>query len=519
MNQSPKHNVSSIGLQSQRDEIDRQPVMQQKLLDTRRHFFGKSAKGIGIAALASMLAEDSTVFGTPATSVASNEASPFPNPNGVLQQYHHPPKAKRVIYMFQSGAPSQQDLFDHKPALQTHHKKELRDFVDMNQRVTGMTAGQKSFPIAGTKYKFQKYGESGAEISELLPHIAGIADDLCMIRSMQTDAINHDPAITFFQTGHILPGRPSIGSWLSYGLGTMNNNLPTFIALVSRGTGRPNCQPLYDRLWGSGFVPTQHAGVKFMSVGDPVLYLQNPDGFDSKARRRMLDDVTKLNQQKLDEFGDPEINTRIKQYELAYRMQTSVPELTDFSDEPQHVLDMYGPTVNQRGSYAYNCLLARRMAERDVRFIQLFHMGWDQHFTLPVQLPGQCRDTDQASAALVKDLKQRGMLDDTLIVWGGEFGRTSYCQGALNEKTYGRDHHPRCFSMWLSGAGIKKGITHGATDEFCYNVVEDPVSVHDLHATLLHILGIDHERLTYRFQGRYFRLTDVHGEIVKGIMS
>ena len=481
---------------------------QFRLRETRRQFFGRSAKGVGVAALGSLLGRD----------LGSAKESGSASLNGVLPEFHTPPKAKRVIYLFQSGAPSQQDLFDHKPLLQQHFGEDMRDHFEMTQRVTGMTANQSSFPLAGTKYEFSRHGQCGMEISELLPHISGIADDICLVRSMHTEAINHDPGITFFQTGHQLAGRPSIGSWLSYGLGSANENLPTFIALVSRGTGRPNCQPLYDRLWGSGFLPTQHAGVKFMSVGDPVLYLNNPEGFDATARRRMLDDLAKLNEKKLEEFGDPEIDTRIQQYEMAYRMQTSVPELTDFSDEPQHILDLYGPDVTTRGTYAYNCLLARRMAERDVRFIQLFHMGWDQHFTLPKQLSGQCRDTDQPSAALIQDLKQRGLLDDTLVVWGGEFGRTSYCQGKLERDNYGRDHHPRCFSLWLTGAGIKPGLTYGATDEWCYNITENPVHVHDLHATMLHLLGIDHERLTYRFQGRYFRLTDVHGHVVKDIL-
>ncbi len=486
---------------------------QACLLPTRRHFFGQSATGIGVAALASLLGGDAVA--------GVNDGSNGPlNANGALKEYHHPPKAKRVIYLFQSGAPSQIELFDHKPALQKNEGSDLRDFVDMKHRITGMTAGQKSFPIAGTRYKFESMGDSGIELcNELLPHISGLADDMCLIRSMHTEAINHDPAITFFQTGHQLAGRPSIGSWLHYGLGSMNDNLPTFIAMVSRGTGRPNCQPLYDRLWGSGFLPSTHAGVKLMSIGDPVLYLGNPTGIDATARRRMLDDLAKLNRKKLDEFGDPEINTRIEQYELAYRMQTSVPELIDFSDEPQHVLDAYGPDVQKRGSYAYNCLLARRLAERDVRFIQLFHMGWDQHVTLPKQLPGQCRDTDQATAALMNDLKQRGLLEDTLVVWGGEFGRTSYCQGKLDATTYGRDHHAKCFSLWLSGAGVKRGHVHGATDDFCYDITEDPVDVHDLHATILHLLGIDHERLTYRFQGRYFRLTDVFGKVIRDILS
>ncbi|PQO25251.1 sulfatase [Blastopirellula marina] len=484
---------------------------EHRMMLTRRHFFGRSASGIGVAALASLLGKNA--FGE---SKESTDAAP----TGALKAFHNPPKAKRVIYLFQSGAPSQQELFDPKPLLRENEGKELTDFVEMTQRVTGMTAGQKSFPLAGSRYKFTKSGQSGIEIgSELIPHIASLADDMCLIRSMQTEAINHDPAMTFFQSGHQLPGRPSFGSWLHYGLGTMNQNLPTFITMVSRGTGRPNCQPLYDRLWGSGFLPSTYSGVKLMSVGDPVLYLSNPEGLNPAARRRMLDDLARLNQKKLEEFGDPEIHTRIQQYELAYRMQTSVPDLTDFSDEPQHVLDSYGPDVTKRGTYAYNCLLARRLAERDVRFVQLFHMGWDQHFTLPKQLPGQCHDTDQPTKALVNDLKQRGMLDDTLVVWGGEFGRTSYCQGTLNAETYGRDHHPRCFSLWMTGAGIKRGFTYGKTDDVCYNVVENPMHVHDLHATMLHLLGIDHEKLTFRFQGRYFRLTDVHGHIVKDILA
>ena len=478
------------------------PLLDSHLHLNRRHFFGKSAQGLGVAALSSLFGDDLLASDTPAL-IAPDVA----------------PKAKRMIYLFQSGAPSQQDLFDYKPKLIDNFGKELGDFVELNQRKTGMSAGQKSFPIAGTRYKFEKHGQSGTEISELLPHISSIADDICLIRSMSTEAINHDPAITFFQTGSQIPGRPSIGSWMSYGLGSNNKDLPAFVAMVSRGTGRPNCQPLYDRLWSSGFLPTQHAGVKFMSTGDPVLYLSNPKGLSGKARRKMLDHLAELNEQKLDEFADPEIATRIKSYELAYRMQTSVPELTDISDEPQHILDMYGPNVQTRGSYAYNCLMARRLAERDVRFIQLFHMGWDQHFTLPKQLGGQCEDADQPSAALIKDLKMRGLLDDTLVVWGGEFGRTSYCQGKLSRDNYGRDHHPRCFSLWAAGGGIKPGLTYGATDDFSYNITEKKVHVHDLHATILHQLGIDHEALTYKFQGRQFRLTDVHGHIVKDILS
>ena len=479
------------------------PILESKLRLNRRQFFGRSATGIGAAALASLLGRDGAVGAS----------------GGLLGGGHYPAKAKRVIYMFQSGAPSQQDLFDYKPMLQKHAGEELAAHVEMNERVTGMTKGQKSFPIAGTKYEFKQHGKSGATVSSLLPNIASIADKACFIKSMQTEHINHDPAITFFQTGHQLAGRPSMGSWLSYGLGSENDDLPSFVAMVSRGSGRPSCQPLYDRLWGSGFLPTEYAGVKFMSEGEPVLYLGNPKGMDGAARKRWLDRLAEANAAHLEEQGDPEIDARIKAYELAYKMQTSVPELTDISDEPKHVLDMYGPDVHRRGSYANNCLLARRLAERDVRFIQLFHMGWDQHFTLPKQISGQCKDTDQPSAALVNDLERRGLLDDTLIIWGGEFGRTTYCQGKLNETTYGRDHHPRCFTIWMAGAGIKEGITYGATDDYSYNVTENPVHVHDLHATIMHLMGVDHERLTYKFQGRYYRLTDVHGKLVKGIMS
>ena len=476
------------------------PQLESQLNLNRRHFFSKTAKGIGGAALASLLGRD--------LGIAAETSG-----------LHFPAKAKRVIYLFQSGAPSQQDLFDPKPLIQKHAGQELSKYVEMNERVTGMTKNQKSFPIAASHYAFKQHGKSGATVSSLLPHIASISDKLCYIKSMQTDHINHDPAITFFQTGHQLAGRPAMGSWLSYGLGSMNDDLPSFVAMVSRGSGRPSCQPLYDRLWGSGFLPTEYAGTKFMSVGDPVPYLANPKGMDKQARRRWLDHLGKINQQHQQKMGDPEITARIKAYELAYRMQTSVPDLTDISKEPKSILKMYGPDVEKRGSYAYNCLMARRLAERNVRFIQLFHMGWDQHFTLPKQLPGQCRDTDQASAALVKDLEQRGMLDDTLIVWGGEFGRTTYCQGKMTKKTYGRDHHPRCFTIWLTGAGIKQGMTYGATDEMSYNVIENPVHVHDLHATMLKLLGIDHERLTFKYQGREFRLTDVHGKIVKRILA
>jgi len=485
------------------------PLIDQQLVLTRRHFFGRASAGIGVAALASLLETESPL-------AYADQAS---GPAGLPGVPHFAPRARRVIYLFQSGAPSQIDLFDYKPRLQDLRGAELPDSVRMGQRLTGMTSGQKSFPIAPSMFKFAQHGESGAWLSELLPHTAGVADELCFIRSLHTEAINHDPAVTFITTGAQLAGRPSIGAWLSYGLGSENRDLPAFVVMISRGTGRPNDQPLYDRLWGSGFLPTQHQGVKFRGGGDPVLYLSNPPGVADESRRRLLDDLARLNQIKLNEYGDPEIATRIAQYELAYRMQSSVPDLTDVSDEPQHVFEMYGPDSRTPGTYAANCLLARRLAERGVRFIQLFHRGWDQHNNLPAQLRGQTRDTDQASAALVRDLRQRGMLDDTLIVWGGEFGRTVYCQGNLTATNYGRDHHPRCYTVWLAGGGIRRGMSVGETDDHSYNITADPVHVHDLNATILHCLGIDHKRLTYKFQGRQHRLTDVHGTVIERLLA
>ncbi|MBI1321060.1 MAG: DUF1501 domain-containing protein [Candidatus Hydrogenedens sp.] len=419
------------------------------------------------------------------------------------------PTAKRVIYMFQSGAPSQLELFDYKPGLKDLHMTELPDSVRMGQRLTGMTANQASFPVVRSVFNFAQHGESGAWISELLPHTASVADDLCIVRTVHTDAINHDPAITFIQTGSQLTGRPSMGAWVAYGLGSANQDLPSFMVLVSRGTGRAAGQPLYDRLWGSGMLPSRYQGVKLRSAEDPVLYLGNPAGCTTNIRREMLDQISALNQEHHAISGDPETQTRIDQYEMAFRMQASVPDLTDISDEPEHILEMYGPDVRRPGTYARNCLLARRMAERDVRFVQLYHMGWDQHDNLPDHMSKQCRDTDQASAALVADLKQRGLLDDTLIIWGGEFGRTVYSQGTVTETSYGRDHHPRCFSVWLAGGGIKTGQTYGTTDDFCYNIAENPVHVNDLNATILHCLGIDHERLTVPYQGLEVRLTGV----------
>ena len=408
------------------------------------------------------------------------------------------------------------DLFDPKPELEKQRGKELPESILGKQRLTGMTSNQKTLPVAPTNYHFAPRGISGIELSDLLPNLSGVADDLCLIRSMHSEAINHDPAITFLQTGFQLSGRPSIGSWMSYGLGAVNRNLPSYIVLTSRG-GSSDAQPLYSRLWASGFLPTEHSGVKFRNTGDPVYYLSNPSGISRIMRRDMLDDLSNLNQQRLGVIGDPEIQSRIAQYEMAFRMQSSVPELTDVSGESDKVLKLYGPDVKKPGSYAANCLLARRLAERDVRFIQLFHMGWDHHFKLSQDLPRQCRDTDHPTAGLIRDLKQRGLLDETLIVWGGEFGRTIYAQAP--DKNGGRDHHPRCFTFMLAGGGVNKGYVHGATDDYCYNVSLNPVHVHDLNATILHQMGLNHERLTYKYQGRQYRLTDVHGKVVHDILA
>ena len=432
---------------------------------------------------------------------------------------HHPAKAKRIIYLFQSGAPSQMDLFDPKPDLENRRGEDLPESIRQGQRLTTMTSGQSKFPVAPSMFKFAQHGKSGMWFSELMPHMASLADNWCQIRSMHTEAINHDPAITFCQTGSQLAGRPSIGSWISYGLGSQNKDLPAYVVLTSFGTGRPDDQPLYDRLWGAGFLPSQHQGVKFRNKGDAVLYLSNPQGMDSQRRRRTLDRLDQLNRQHFDQLGDPEIQTRISQYEMAFRMQSSVPDLLRVADEPAHVLEKYGPDVKRPGSYAANCLLARRLAERDVRFIQLFHMGWDHHGGLPNAIKLQCRDTDQPTKALIEDLKERGLFDDTLIVWGGEFGRTVYSQGALSADNYGRDHHPRCFTTLITGAGVRGGHVVGQTDEYGYNITQDPVHVHDLNATILHLLGIDHTRLTYRFQGRDYRLTDIHGTRVDSVLT
>jgi hypothetical protein len=482
------------------------PLLDAQLLENRRQFFSRASSGIGVAALASLLNRNSFAGD------AANNAARIGGLKGIP---HFAPKAKRVIYMLQSGAPSQVDLFDYKPSLEKLHMSELPDSIRSGQRLTGMTAGQKNFPVIKSPWKFRQHGKSGAWISDLLPHMSGVVDDICVVKSMHTEAINHDPAITFFQSGHQQPGRPSIGAWLSYGLGSETENLPSFVVMLSKNTFH-QAQPLYDRLWGSGFLPSKFQGVKFRSQGDPVLYLNDPAGGTDTSRRAMLDRLAKLNQIRERQIGDPEITTRIAQYEMAYRMQTSVPELVDTSDEPESTFKLYGDDAKQPGTHAANCLLARRLAERGVRFIQIFHRGWDHHSNVQQHLPALAKQTDQGSAALIADLKRRDMLDETLVIWGGEFGRTVYSQG--NPKSFGRDHHPRCFSIWMAGGGIKPGISYGQTDDYCYNITQNPVHVHDFHATILHCLGINHERLNYRFQGRDYRLTDVHGRVVKDIL-
>ncbi|MCC7425059.1 MAG: DUF1501 domain-containing protein [Planctomycetaceae bacterium] len=475
---------------------------------TRRSLLQGASAATGLAALSTLLG----VRGQ-----AANGAGSSPNSKGAITP-HFAPKAKRVISLFQSGGPSHLELFDPKPELASRHGSELPDSIRQGQRLTGMTSGQKSFPVIAPKFKFVRCGESGTSLSELIPHTARVIDQICVIRSMHTDAINHDPAITFIQTGSQQPGRPSLGAWLSHGLGSDAEDLPAFVVMISHGSGADANQGLLERLWGAGFLPSSHQGVKLRSGRDPVLYLSDPPGIDRGLRRTMLDSLARLNQRRLDATGDPEIATRIAQYEMAFRMQSSVPELTDLSQEPESTFDMYGPDARKPGTFAANCVLARRLVERGVRFVQLYHRGWDQHGGLPTNIPKQARDVDQPSAALVADLKQRGLLDDTLVMWGGEFGRTVYGQGGVKED-YGRDHHGRCFSVWLAGGGIKPGIVHGETDDYGYNIVRDPVPIHDLNATILHCLGIDHERLTYRYQGRDFRLTDVEGKVVESILA
>ncbi|MCA9213721.1 MAG: DUF1501 domain-containing protein [Planctomycetales bacterium] len=468
---------------------------------SRRQILKSFGMGMGSLALAEMLA---------------NQSQADDRTVARIDQTHVPARAKRVIYLFQSGGPSQMDLFDYKPVLNERHGEELPDSIRRGQRLTAMSGNQASLPLAGSPFKFAQYGKSGAWVSNILPSIAKITDDLCFVKSLHTPAINHGPGVTFMQTASQFPGRPSMGAWLNYGLGTENNNLPAFVVMVTKNKGG---QPLVSRLWGSGFLASQYQGVRFRSGKDPVLYLSNPEGISKESRRTTLDHLRKLHELQLDQTGDSAIEARIAQYELAFRMQTSIPEVADFSDEPQHILDEYGPEVKNAGSFTANCLMARRLAERGVRFIQLYHPGWDQHGGLKGGIQTQCRETDQASAALVSDLKRRGLLEDTLVIWGGEFGRTNYCQGKLNGDNFGRDHHPRCFSVWMAGGGIRPGITYGRTDDFSYNIEEDPMEVHDLHATILHLLGIDHLRLTYKYQGRYFRLTDVHGKVVNDILA
>ncbi len=472
------------------------PINELSTQLTRRAFLQQST--LGTAALASLLAGEGLA-----------ETNGLP---------HFAPKAKRIIYLFQAGGPSQLETFDHKPQLEKMRAQNLPDSIRQGQRLTGMSAHQTSFPVAPSLYKFAQHGQSGATVSELLPHTARIADKLTFIKSMHTEQINHDPAQTFALTGFQLAGRPSLGAWLSYGLGSENKDLPAFVTMISVGKNGGD-QPLYERLWGSGFLPSQYQGVKFHNGADPVLFLSNPPGVKPEARRQFLDDLAEMNQLNAQKYGDPEISTRIAQYEMAYRMQTSVPELTDMSKEPLRTFERYGPDARKPGTFAANCILARRLAERGVRFIQLFHRGWDQHGSLPNGIKKQCEDTDQPSAALIEDLAERGMLEDTLVVWGGEFGRTVYSQGTLTKDNYGRDHHPRCFTVWLAGGGVKPGMTYGETDEFSYNIARDPVHVHDLNATILHLMGIDHKRLTYKFQGRNYRLTDVHGEVVTPILA
>ena len=468
---------------------------------SRRDFLTKTSLGLGAFTLASLI--------NPRLFAQSRNSIPGSNP-------HFSPKAKRVIYLFQSGGPAQHDLFDYKPLLNTMHGEEIPDSIVGGQRLTGMTAGQGSFPLAGSPFSFKQHGQSGAWVSELMPYLSEVVDDLCFIKSMHTEAINHDPAATFVLTGSQLPGRPSFGSWLSYGLGSDNENLPAFVVLVTKDKFG---QPLYSRLWGNGMLPSHHQGVQFRAGANPVLYLQNPPGIDDEDRRTQLNHLKRLEEINFENVNDPEIKARMAQYEMAYRMQTSVPEVMDVEKEPDHIYEMYGPDSRKPGTYAANCLLARRLAEKGVKCIQLFHQGWDQHGNLPTALPVQCKETDQPTAALIKDLKQRGMLEDTLVVWGGEFGRTSYTQGQLTKDNFGRDHHPKCFTVFMAGAGVKKGFALGHTDDFGYNIVQDAVHVHDFQATLLHLLGIDHEKLTFKHQGRRFRLTDVHGHIVEKILA
>lgn len=480
-------------------------IVEEGLNHNRRKFLSRLSLGVGSLALGSLLVPD-LFTGKSEAEEAMMHALP-----------HFAPKAKRVIYLFQNGAPSQLESFDYKPELIKRMGEELPESIRGTQRLTGMTAGQSSFPLVGSNYKFDQYGESRAWISEVFPHTAGIVDDICIVKSMHTDAINHDPALTFFQTGAQVGNRPSMGSWLSYGLGSENSNLPAFSVLLSRGRG--NGQGVYSKLWSNGFLDATHQGVQFSNSEDPVLYLKDPESMSRSERRKMIDQIAAMNDLSMQQFNDPEITAKVKQYEMAYRMQTAVPEMTDVSKEPESIIKLYGPDCLVPGTYAANCLLARKLSESGVRFVQLYHQGWDQHGNLPNEMRLQAEDVDQASAALIKDLKQRGLLDETLVIWGGEFGRTNYCQGKIQVDNYGRDHHPRAFSIWMAGGGVKSGMVYGETDEFGYNITENPVHVHDFQATMLHLMGIDHERMTYKHLGRRYRLTDVSGHVVKDLIA
>lgn len=477
--------------------------VENRLNVNRRHFLGKLSAGIGSVALGSLLIPD--LFRSAGEESGLQVGLP-----------HFAPKAKRIIYLHQNGAPSQLESFDYKPLLNKMAGQDLPESIRNGQRLTGMTSGQSRFPLVGSYFKFAQYGKNGAWISELFPHLASVVDDLCIIKTMHTEAINHDPALTFMQTGAQQGNRPSMGAWLSYGLGSENKNLPAFCVLLSRGRG--NGQGVYSKLWTNGFLDSVHQGVQFSSSEEPVLYLNDPSGLDKEGRRRMLDRLAQLNQLGFEEFGDPEIQTKVQQYEMAYRMQTSVPEITDLSKEPDHIIKMYGPECLMPGTYAANCLLARKLSESGVRFVQLYHQGWDQHGNMVGEMPLQARDTDRASAALITDLKQRGMLDETLVIWGGEFGRTNYCQGDLSKENYGRDHHPRCYTVLMAGGGIKPGMVYGETDEFGYNIIKDPVHINDFHATVLNRMGLDHEKLTFKHLGRRYRLTDVAGKVIPDIL-
>ena len=487
------------------------PLNHNLFAESRRGFLKKASLGFGSIALASLLGKTGSFAADQLLAKSAESVS-----GGILNGTHFPAKAKRVIYLFQSGGPSQIETFDYKPELVKWHGKEIPPSVQGTQRNSGMVSEQSTFPLVKSIYDFKQYGQSGAWVSELFPYTAQVVDDLCIVKSMITDAINHEPAVMFMQTGSQLSGRPSIGSWLSYGLGSDNDNLPNFVVLLSKSTGD---QPLNSNAWSNGFLPSHHQGIQFRSGKDPVLYLNNPHGVHDHDRRRALDFISELNTHQYDLWSDPEIQSKISQYEMAYRMQNSVPDAVDMSNEPDHIYQLYGEDARIPGTYAANCLQARRLVERDVKFIQLYHMGWDQHGNLPRGIKQQALSTDQATAGLIMDLKQRGLLEDTLVVWGGEFGRTSFSQGRLTADNYGRDHHPGCFTMWMAGAGVKPGMVYGETDEFSYNVADKPVHVHDFQATLLHLLGVDHERLTFTHQGRRYRLTDVHGHVVKDILT